>query len=548
MSGYIPAGPGQHAGVISVPTGPSNRQSSSSLSSVPGSTIPSGPAALNGSNNAQISAGTSGSFLTESSLRPPTFDEQLRTMYVGGIPTELDDFWLQKLLSAAGPLTGMVRPKNRRGRPREFAFAEYASPLAVSRAAEALASVEIPMAVIEEGEELEDEEAAEKKPSALTIAYSENTANIVSAASGDDDDTADANGLSDSANGKETLAAAVSKVVTTWLDPEERAKAEPKEDADDLEQPEKQGPADDDLADLPPEQREIVAREITAFRERANQREQERLKHEQELLAGSSGTTESHLSISASITTSLPKTTLTNIAPMRTMLPTITASTADLSDDEEAEERRREKEEDELEDQFIERERRFLRDERVRIAAAERDDDRERDEHVRYRRERDAQLRRLADFDDDEEREHATEEYYRDHSSWLRHRTAFRTREREADEREASREREERHSVELSVSSARESTPSRVASAIDVSVSNPAALADSFLGSLANEQPKELHKEGPVRISLKTDSAPKTRLVIPKKTDAGHARLDSLLGDEDEGTTKRRKLIPLPRD
>lgn len=109
------------------------------------------------------------SFLIDTSLRPPSLDEQLLTIFISSIPSELSDLWLGKLLRASGPLKSWIRVDDSLGNKKDIAFAEYEDFASLSRAATILSEIEIPVVEIEEGEELENEEEASKTPQKLSV-------------------------------------------------------------------------------------------------------------------------------------------------------------------------------------------------------------------------------------------------------------------------------------------------------------------------------------------------------------------------------------------
>ncbi|KAK9431172.1 hypothetical protein V1505DRAFT_64465 [Lipomyces doorenjongii] len=524
------------------------------------------------------------SFLTDSSLRPSTGDEQLRTIFIGSIPAELDDFWLGRLLKAAGSLVGWVRIKDALGKPRDVALAEYEDTEVLGVAVEVLRNMEIPVVEIEEGEEVEDESQADRKVAKVIIKYSDKASALL--------EHQNREGQTEALN---SARKAVNDCLEIWKDPikraEEREKAvnENEEDGEDRDAPRIATGGDDDLTDLPPEQRVVVVKEIAAFRDRANQRERERIKREEEIekqrleriqaeKRRNNATGESPVPpsmpakmrerssgygdpVAFSKGSSREEEDLSGLGP-----------DAETLSDEALEERRREKREDDLEAKFIERERRYLREERARISNAEREMHRVEDDQKQYMHRRDAMFRFLAEWDDDREEQRRSEEYYRDRSTWLRNRAAFRSREIEADERDAAIERANQPESEK----------------LDA-----AALADSFLEQQAAEfnlqtsgrreptpstapetKKEELRRDaGPIRMAFKKEEAPKAALdhkpisigisqpkaaasgfkvaLGGKKSEAGTKKPEkkAFIDDEDEVTeSKRRKLIPLSYD
>ncbi|KAK9369218.1 hypothetical protein V1509DRAFT_621499 [Lipomyces kononenkoae] len=554
---------------------------------MPGSApVPNATSEASQPSDAQPVVPVKSSFLTDSSLRPSTVDEQLRTIFIGSIPAELDDFWLGRLLKAAGPLVGWVRIKDALGKPKEIALAEYEDSETLGIAIEVLSDMEIPVVEIEEGEEVEDESQADRKEAKLIIKCSDKTSSLLE--------------QQNTENQTETLNAtrkAVSDCLEVWKDPvkrsEERENAvdENEQDGEDRDAPRVAAGGDDDLTDLPPEQRAVVMKEIAAFRDRANQRERERIKREEELerqrleriqtekrrsdaasespappsmpakmREKSAGYGADHLTFSKGSTRE--EEDLTGLGP-----------DAETLSDDALEERRRDKREDELEAKFIERERRYLREERARISNAEREMHRAEDDEKQYTRRREAMLKLLAEWDDEIEEQRRSEEYYRDRSTWLRNRAVFRSREVDADERDAAIERASQPESGKQLDAAAMADSFLQQQAAEFNLQGKREASPSRL-STAETKKEELRRDaGPIRMAFKKEEAPKAAvnskpisIGISRPTGAGMGFKVSLGGkkteavatkpekkafvdEDDEGTeSKRRKLIPLSYD
>ncbi|KAK7206567.1 hypothetical protein BZA70DRAFT_288042 [Myxozyma melibiosi] len=574
------------------------------------------------------------SFLTDPAIKQPTVDEQNRTIFIGEVPDELDDFWLGRVLKTSGEIASWVRIKDSLGKPKPCALVEFESIAALSNAVKVLQEVVIPGVEVEEGEAVEDEENAPvlRKPSKLRITYSDETKDLIaelvnsqsssssSAAENNNDDASPT--LLDASTIKKT-AEEIEELLQTWLEPKSRNEYKEKYIAEhpdeereaatfDFSKSSTIKPDDEELADLPPEQRAIVIQEITSFRERANQRERERIKREEEVekqrLARmqeekmkksreqqSMSPIPSHHGNSSG-TSSRGVTSLMYSEPLDFVKrkgakddeeeeEDVLGSDGRPLTDEEIEERRKDMHEDDLEAQFIERERRYMREEHARIANAEREVRREHEDKERYAHNREALLKRYAEWDDDEEADARKEEYYRDRSAWLRARAMFRTREAEEDAREAEFERRQKREAEAASGGDQKG--------------DATGLVDSFLDNLKvrlPEKKEELRRDaGPIRVSFKkeesasTAAAPSsssssaatpklsenkpisiglatkpgvakpaaapfklgaTKLGAAKKADGGAVRRPAALGDDEdeEQGKKRRKLIPLSYD
>ncbi|CAI2177866.1 17037_t:CDS:2 [Funneliformis geosporum] len=146
------------------------------------------------------------------------------------------------------------------------------------------------------------------------------------------------------------------------------------------------GEKDDDTdlpADLPPDQKDLIYREIAFFRERAAARERERQREEEERAS------------------------------------------------------RRAKAEKERE------QRRWQHREETMATNREREAERDLDIREKQIRDREIMARKLAEWDDDVEAERGQEEYYRDRSRWWFHRQQFRARELALDESDRLREQQD---------------------------------------------------------------------------------------------------------
>lgn len=323
---------------------------------------------------------------------------------------------------------------------------------------------------------------------------------------------------------------------------------------------------EDELADIPPETRENVAKEIAAFRERSNRRDIERLKREEEIesmeRARSSG---SRINRLASPPASAGGANVVPLGPRDRGVPNAPSGPkgfgvqipkdyqkgvsfvnggamngaqvyVDREDeesdasDEELERRRQAKREAEQEKQFLDQERRWLNRERSRTAALEREKKRDKDEDGKLQASHDEMEERLKAWNDDIEASRKSVEYYADRGAWLRSRAAFRAREVSMDEADRAAEERER------VQSAKQQEQAR-------------GMADDFLARQAQELEARTQapREEPQRFKLSLGAAAqKAQAATTRRT---VAEVEGLLEDEEEpaGTT-RRPLIPIKFD
>ena len=333
---------------------------------------------------------------------------------------------------------------------------------------------------------------------------------------------------------------------------------------------------DDELSDIPADMREMVAKEISAFRERSNRRDMERLKREEEVeRMERERNSASRVSRLASPPISAPTgpsggANSIPIGPSRLRDALVTAPTApsrmtqgmqiprdyqkgvafvngaqaggywnkeeEESDasDEELEKRRKEKKAREVESTFLDHERRWLNRERSRTSALERETARDKDDEARALLERDAMAKRLAEWNDDMEASKKMEDYYLDRSLWTRNRTAFRAREIEMDERDKALEarqveQERRHAAE--------------------------SMADSFLARQAEEMAlasatAAASREQPQKFKLSLGAAAARKAAEgPGRARKSAAEVEGLLEDEEEDENKtKRVLVPIQYD
>lgn len=307
---------------------------------------------------------------------------------------------------------------------------------------------------------------------------------------------------------------------------------------------------EDELSDIPAEQRETVAAEIASFRDRSTRRDLERLKREEEMEAAEKRNSRANRHGSPPASAPSGPSGGTNGIPLgprgapsgpkgfhgqngvngtSSHMPSYFTQDEEDSDasDEELERRRQQKKAADQEKQYLDYERRWLNRERARGAAIEREKTRDEDESNGVNKERDAMAKRLKEFNDDSEQTRRSEDYYRDKSQWLRNRMAFRTRERDADDRDrALEDRENARDTERRAEAR--------------------GLADSFLERQAEEiGAKQTREPQKLKISLGA-AAQRAQAAAPRRT---VAEVEGLLeDDEEEDTTVKRTLIPIKID
>jgi hypothetical protein len=465
------------------------------------------------------------------------------------------------------------------GKQCSFGFAQYDDADSLATAVETLKDIEIPTRRQQpnDGVKKEDSEDQKIETSKLLVFVDDNSLNYL--------ENYQSNRGDDAAVEQSRLDAARSALKAALADlfhPSIHAKTEDGEDTT-MQDAESRGEnvevvniplaADDELADIPAEMRETVAQEITAFRDRSNRRDMERLKREEEMEAlerqRNGGPRASRLTSPGPQTHNGPAAGSNNIplgprgvpnAPSGPKLQGVqiprdyqkgvtfingsgTNGAAgdqvwidrededDSASDSELENRRIAKKQAEQEKQYLDQERRWLNRERSRTAAVQREKEREDEDTLNATAGKEKMARRLAEWDDDIESSRKTDEYYNDRSIWIRNRAVFRAREAAADDRDREAEKREQQRDLADKEQAR-------------------GMADSFLERQAEELESRPSRVGatqqPFKLSLGA-AAQKAQKAAPTRRTV--AEVEGLLEDEEDvSKTSKRTLIPIKYD
>ncbi|KAI1825930.1 hypothetical protein F4861DRAFT_499484 [Xylaria intraflava] len=502
------------------------------------------------------------------SLVPPTKEEIMRTIFVGGLTEGVGgNQGAEQILGAAGKVRRWDRPVDSSGKELGFGFAQYDDTETLWIASELFRDVEVPTKKQNPSDTPPENDEYEKfEKSQLQFRFDEKLAKFL-------EDYKE--GRTDAAGSEARLEAArisLKQTIKNMFYPPVRSGADVDGDVPMAEATTQNGDnvevvniplaQEDDLADIPAEMRETVAAEIAAFRDRSIQRDMERLKREEELEAlerqRSGAPRHSRLA-------SPPPSNSNNIPLGPRGVPNapsgpkglkselgkdynrsvnfvnggVTGGGAtgnkedddDPASDEELERRRIAKQKLEAEKAYLDAERRWLNREKSRTAALEREKGRDITDEENAASKREEAFRWLQNFDDDAEAARKKESYYKDRSAWMRDRAAFRGREIAADEADRQAEEQERIKEEAERELAR-------------------GMADSFLERQAQEmeqrQPRRtgLAAPQPFKLSLgaAAQKAQAQRAAPQRKT---IAEVEGLLEDEDEDTTTKRQLIPI---
>ncbi|KAL9119236.1 MAG: hypothetical protein Q9187_004210 [Circinaria calcarea] len=517
-------------------------------------------------------------------LVPPTKEEIVRTIFVGGITegTGGDD-GVERILRCAGNLRRWTRAMDADNKACRFGFAEYEDPESLATAVDVLKDVEVPVKPQSANgvKKEEDAEDAKTEKSKLLVVIDDGSLNYLEQyqASRGDQDPIQAQLRLDAA--RSALAGVLADLANPSIPLLKNDLSSIDRDGDFYMQNGDEHPdaevvtipltIDDELSDIPAEMRETVAKEIAAFRDRSNRRDMERLKREEEIEA-----LERQRNLGQPRPSRLASPPLTApsgpaggangipIGPRDRGVPNAPAGPkgyqgsqiprdyqkgvtfvngtgingasagwinrededSDASD-EELERRRKEKKEAELEKLYLDQERRWLNRERSRTAAVEREKARDKEEDALRAAEKEAVAKRLREWNDDVEASRKVEEYYLDRSLWIRNRATFRTREsnlddldRAAEEREKARETQQQDQAR--------------------------GMVDDFLARQAVElESKSLTPREPQRFKLSLGAAAqKAQAAASNRRTV--AEVEGLLEDEEEAdTSTKRTLIPI---
>ncbi|EEP77311.1 conserved hypothetical protein [Uncinocarpus reesii 1704] len=509
-------------------------------------------------------------------LQPPTRDEIVRTIFVGGITEGISsDDDIERILRTAGNLRRWIRATDADEKPCKFGFAEYEDPDSLSTAVAVLRDVEVPVKKQHPPKEEDGDQAKEIERSKLLVVFDESSLKYIEQykANNDQDPTAAESRIE---SARAALATVLSELGRPPTSQKEGAPATDRDGDVSMTDAENRNATnaaevvtipitvEDELSDIPPDMRETVAKEIAAFRDRSNRRDLERLKREEEIesleKARHAGSSRINRLASPPPTAptgpaggpngiplgprdrgvpnapsgpkgfgqQIPKDYQQGVSFVNGLGVNEVEEDTDASDSE-LERRRQAKKAAEDEKQFLDQERRWLNRERTRAAAVERERNRDKEEEQRLEDEKEAMAKRLREWNDDVEASRKVEEYYADRGLWIRNRAAFRNREIALDEADrASEEREKARAMQQ-----RE---------------RARGMADDFLARQAEEMesraqaPKE-----PQRFKLSLGAAAQKAQASTKRRTV--AEVEGLLEDEEEtGTTAKRPLTSIKFD
>ncbi|KAK3985479.1 RNA-binding protein 25 [Cladorrhinum sp. PSN332] len=495
---------------------------------------------------------------TMQSLVPPTPEERLRTIFVHKIPDGVGgEEGIQRLLRTVGALRRWDSAQSHLSEHKGdlFGFAQYEDPESLAAAVELLKDIEVPVkkqSPIENPPADEDDKFEEIDKVKLQVEVDPSSIKYIESWK---------EGLPDDSQIDARLAEAKQKLKQFIRDlfyP--RAKDADGDTAmgngnsigDNVEVINIALAPEDELADIPPEMRATVAAEIAAFRDRSNRRDLERLRKEEEF---EEQERQRNGAPRKSRLDSPPPSNSNNIplgprgAPGAPNAPTgprgqnridfVNGGTTNGNgpqfkeeddtdaDDDELYEREVAKQRAEDDKVYLEAERKWANRERQRTAALERERAREKEDTDGLARRVEEQLDKDKNWDDEREMARKAHVYYRDHSQWIRERTAFRSTEAGHDEEDRRAEEAEHRRAEADMAHAKD-------------------MADSFLDRQAQEmESRPSAPVAPQRVTISFGAAAQRAAQKSATTRRTVAEVEGLLDDEENEATTKRQLIPI---
>ncbi|KAM3458370.1 hypothetical protein MY3296_000576 [Beauveria thailandica] len=497
-------------------------------------------------------------------LIPPTAEEKLRTMFIHEIPEGVGSDGIQKILSAVGRLRRWEALDSvmNHHKGAKFGFALFEDVESLHNAARLLVEEEVQVPKTKQPiatEQPKDDifEGIEKVKLQTTLDAS--TVNYLEAFRKEEEE-ADAGEAHARAQLKHALrdlfyplSASTSRPVETITDNTGNGEA--------VEVVNIGLAQEDELADIPAEIREVVLKEIAAFRERSNQHDLERLRGEEEFEEQERRRNGASRPAPQEGSNGIPLGPRGAPSGPRAQNGTsggdfvnggvenggITFRDDDTdASDEELHRRHLDEEKTSADRLYSEAERKWASRERARQAALDRERNREKDGAEAQRRRAQARLAQDKEWDDEREVSRKTHPYYRDHAAWARKRAGDRADEEAKDEADRRQEKEEQRRAAaqreralgmadsfLDKQAEESSRPRETETAAAAAAATPAAAPQPFKLSLGAAAQKAQASRGA--------AAARRRTV---------AEVEGLLDDEEEqdATRRLRPLIPLEHD
>lgn len=202
---------------------------------------------------------------------------------------------------------------------------------------------------------------------------------------------------------------------------------------------------EDELGDIPEEQRESIAKEITSFRERSAKRDQDRARQIAEVEARRLEFERASRQDNQDGRNGSKQNGSEEIALIRRPKKNRTPYEEENMTEEEIAQAREARRAREAEISYLSEVQRWHAREATTIAALHRESRKQQEEALKLKAEAQRMLQKLADYDDDQESIRPSEEFYKDRVAWSRARAAVKAREAAADEEDREAEQKEWH-------------------------------------------------------------------------------------------------------
>jgi hypothetical protein len=489
-------------------------------------------------------------------LVPPTEEEKLRTIFLHRIPEGVGgEAGIEALLRTVGSLRRWDGMKSQETEhPGElFGFAQFEDPESLAVAVELLNNVEVPvkrqLVSDKEVDERENFDGIEK--TTLHVEVDPHTLTFLETVEARSDKAAVQARL-------DAARASLRSAVRELFYPRQQGS---RDDDGDSAMADASGAAgdnvevinislqqEDELADIPAAMREVVAAEIAAFRERSNQRDLERLRREEEMeeaerrrngalrpsRAESPGAGPSN-SIPLG-PRGVPNAPSGPRAQAVRGLDFVNGGTnghlhreeeESEASDEELHRKELAKQKAEDDRLYSEAERKWLNRERQKMAALNREKERDRAQADGFDQRRADQIDFEKNWDDERESTRKRLPYYSDHAGWVRRRTQEREEEKVRDQADRAAEAEERRREAADMDRAR-------------------GMADSFLDQHARELERRSPEPAePIRLKIAFGEAAKTQAQRGGTQRRTVAEVEGLLDDEEADGSAKRTLVPI---
>lgn len=355
------------------------------------------------------------------SLYPMSVDEQLRTIFIGSIPKGLSDTIMMTALKQLPGLNQWVRIYLPSGEPSTFGFARFATPGAVH-----VALTVVPKLTIK------------GRDSGLVARAEENTLRWI-----ESQGTISIQAIA--RRSEDQLVQSLNMSLSLWTgETEYKTKANDNENGGDVDSA-SSAPNnntidnDEEFADIPPEDREIIKQEVKEFRELSVKLEKQRLAEDEQY----EQQTQQRFAKVTAEALARKQTESSYGLDMDELNFSDENEYADEPDDWAIESARQEKENKRKDREFMDIQRRWRSREKTRASAFERENVRDDSKEESRLREKEKQLKKLEAFNDEDDYIRKHYKYYYDHPTWVKERMIDRKREIEWEEQDARDEQQE---------------------------------------------------------------------------------------------------------